>query len=178
MGWYVNVILPTNIWSSTNFNVSLTVFIITLSNLRALPLLVLVLSPLLPCTRYTVSGTLYQVHCTFISVRLESRLAQPSLQAATSVKSIPSKPPTTTMHTNSHWLGMIWFNVLSTVTNCILFAFSSPPTTLTHPFPHSFIPILRCCPWQGEERVPCHKEDVNLPGGLRHLRLQDQARVH
>ena len=42
------------------------------------------------------------------------------------------------------------------------------------PYPHSD----RYCLLLGEKRVPCDREDVDLPGGLRHLRLQDEAGVH
>ena len=44
---------------------------------------------------------------------------------------------------------------------------SLPPCTLTSPHP---LP--------GPQRVPGDREDVHLPGGLRHLRLQDHDRLY
>ena len=55
-----------------------------------------------------------------------------------------------------------------------IFVFSHPLS----PFASPLKLILRCCLLPGEKRVPRDGEDVNLPGGLRHLRLQDEGGVH
>ena len=52
---------------------------------------------------------------------------------------------------------------------CLL---SSPSPTHVHH--HN----LETISFEGEKRVPSDEEDVHIPGGLRHLRLQDQAGVH
>ena len=51
---------------------------------------------------------------------------------------------------------------------CLL---SSPSPTHDH---HLNLEIIT---FKGEKRVPSDEEDVHIPGGLRHLRLQDEGGV-
>ena len=51
---------------------------------------------------------------------------------------------------------------------CLL---SSPSPTHAHHL------NLETISFKGEKRVPSYEEDVDIPGGLRHLRLQDEGGV-